>query len=468
MNKQKISIYQVLPRLFDNKRENCTPHGDIKTNGVGKMNAFTPKALAAIKDLGITHVWYTGLLEHATKTRFRGLPADHPETVKGEAGSPYAIKDYYDISPTLATSISGRMAEFEGLVRRTHEAGLGCIIDFVPNHVARTYASDSAPKGVSDFGSKDDTTVAFTPQNNFYYLPGHTLTLGGHLPAYNEMPARATGNDCFSPTPTSHDWYETVKLNYGVDYLNNKATYFSPIPDTWTKMLNILLFWAGKGVDGFRCDMAEMVPTEFWSWSISEVRKSYPQILFIAEIYQPDLYQAYIETGFDYLYDKVGLYDTLIRILNDECPASEISRVHFGQEHIKGHMLRFMENHDEQRLASDFIIGSGDKAFPAMVVSTLIGSTDGIMTYFGQELGERGMDAEGFSGLDGRTTIFDYWSVSSMRRWIGKRNTYRGSDLTDEERILRSKYQLLLNTMLNYPALNKGSFFDLMYANHKP
>ncbi|WP_278833116.1 alpha-amylase family glycosyl hydrolase [Porphyromonas cangingivalis] len=467
MNEQKISIYQVLPRLFDNKCENCVPYGDIKTNGVGKMNAFTPKALAAIKDLGITHIWYIGLLEHATKTVFRGLPADHPATVKGEAGSPYAIKDYYDVSPTLATSISKRMEEFEGLVKRTHEADLGCIIDFVPNHVARTYASDSAPEGVPDFGSNDDTRVAFDPKNNFYYLPDQTLTMGEGTSAYIETPAKVTGNDCFSSMPTHHDWYETVKLNYGVDYLNNKAPHFSPIPDTWKKMLDVLLYWADKGVDGFRCDMAEMVPIEFWYWSISEVRKSHPKILFIAEIYQPDLYQSYIQAGFDYLYDKVGLYDTLIKVLRGECPASEISRIHFAQEHIKGHMLRFMENHDEQRLASDFIIGDGDKAFPAMVISTLLGSTDGIMTYFGQEVGERGMDIEGFSGLDGRTTIFDYWSLSSMRRWIGKRNTYSGKDLTKDEISIREKYRTLLNTMLNHSALNKGKFFDLMYANNK-
>lgn len=468
MSKQKISIYQVLPRLFDNKCEHCVPHGDIKTNGVGKMNAFTPKALQAIKDLGMTHIWYIGLLEHATKTVFKGLPADHPATVKGEAGSPYAVKDYYDVSPTLATSISKRMQEFEALVKRTHEAGLGCIIDFVPNHVARTYASDSAPEGISDFGSKDDTTVAFSPQNNFYYLPDQSLTLGEGSSIYIETPAKATGNDCFSSTLSPHDWYETVKLNYGVDYLNNRATHFSPIPDIWTKMLDVLLYWADKGVDGFRCDMAEMVPIEFWAWSINEIRKSYPQKLFIAEIYQPDLYQTYIQAGFDYLYDKVGLYDTLIGILRGERPASEISHIHFGQEHLKGHMLRFMENHDEQRLASDFITGSGEKAFPAMVVSTLLGATDGIMTYFGQELGERGMDAEGFSGQDGRTTIFDYWSLSCMRRWIGKRNTYSGKDLSDDEKSLRRKYQILLNTMLNHSALNRGQFFDLMYANHKP
>lgn len=432
------------------------------------MNAFTPKALAAIKDLGITHIWYIGLLEHATKTVFRGLPADHPATVKGEAGSPYAIKDYYDVSPTLATSISKRMEEFEGLVKRTHEAGLGCIIDFVPNHVARTYASDSAPEGVPDFGSNDDTRVAFDPQNNFYYLPDQALTMGEGTSAYIETPAKVTGNDCFTSMPTHHDWYETVKLNYGVDYLNNKAPRFSPIPDTWKKMLDVLLYWADKGVDGFRCDMAEMVPIEFWCWSISEVRKSHPKILFIAEIYQPDLYQSYIQAGFDYLYDKVGLYDTLIKVLHGECPASEISRIHFAQEHIKGHMLRFMENHDEQRLASDFIIGDGDKAFPAMVISTLLGSTDGIMTYFSQELGERGMDIEGFSGLDGRTSIFDYWSLSSMRRWIGKRNTYSGKDLTKDEISIREKYRTLLNTMLNHSALNKGKFFDLMYVNNKP
>lgn len=465
MNTTKISIYQVLPRLFDNKCEHCIPHGDIKSNGVGKLTAFTSKALQAIKSLGVTHIWYTGLIEHATQSSFRGIISDHPAIVKGVAGSPYAIKDYYDISPTLATSVVRRMDEFQHLVEKTHKEGLGFIMDFVPNHIARSYKSDRAPLGTEDFGSQDDPSTHFSSQNNFYYLPHTTLTIKTEERQYTETPARATGNDCFTSSPTPNDWYETVKLNYGIDYLGGHRPHFTPRPDTWEKMLDILLYWASKGVDGFRCDMAEMVPIEFWEWCISEVHLRYPHIIFIAEIYQPHLYQSYIGAGFDYLYDKVGLYDALIGILKGKRPSSDITKVYFSQEGLHGRMLRFMENHDEQRLASDFVIGSGHQAFPAMVVATLLGTTDGILTYFGQELGERGMDSEGFSGLDGRTSIFDYWSLDTMRRWIGPRNTYSDKYLTAEESSLRQLYTRLLNTTLDSPALHSGKFFDLMYAN---
>lgn len=80
---------------------------------------------------------------------------------------------------------------------------------------------------------------------------------GAAAEAYKEYPAKATGNNRFDAYPNINDWYETVKLNYGIDYQNGNTPHFNPIPDTWTKMLDILLFWAGKNIDGFRCDMAE-------------------------------------------------------------------------------------------------------------------------------------------------------------------------------------------------------------------
>ena len=462
----KIILYQIFTRLFGNDNANCIQGGGIEENGCGKFEDFTPDALAAIRQLGVTHVWYTGLVEHATQTDYSqyGILPDHKATVKGKAGSPYAIKDYYDVDPDLATSVPDRMREFSQLVKRTHHAGLKMIVDFVPNHVARCYHSDAKPKAVVDLGEKDDTSVFFSPKNNFYYLPG--TTLGGEVDwqDYTESPARATGNDRFDAYPTRNDWYETVKLNYGVNYLEDGRTDFFPFPSTWLKMRDILLFWAKKGVDGFRCDMAEMVPFQFWGWVIPIVKEKYPNVIFIAEVYNTWEYYNYVKHGkFDYLYDKVGLYDTLIGIIRHQRSATDITRTWQNLGELRNRMLHFMENHDEQRLASDFIVGNGRTAFPAMLVSATI-DTCPIMLYFGQELGERGMDAEGFSGCDGRTSIFDYWSVDTIRRWRDG-GTFSGRELSDDERDLQHRYSCLLQIARNERAISEGGFFDLMYAN---
>lgn len=462
----KPIIYQIFTRLFGNDTTHCVPNGSIEENGCGKLAAFTPEALAAIKQLGVTHVWYTGIIEHATQTDYsqQGIRPDHKATVKGKAGSPYAIKDYYDVDPDLATSVPNRMKEFTQLVKRTHAAGLKMIIDFVPNHVARCYHSDAKPKNVVDLGEKDDTNVFFSPRNNFYYLPGTTLAGEVDWQDYTESPARATGNNRFDAYPTRNDWYETVKLNYGINYLEGERTDFYPFPSTWLKMRDILLFWAKKGVDGFRCDMAEMVPFQFWGWVIPIIKEKYPHIIFIAEVYNTWEYYNYVKHGkFDYLYDKVGLYDTLIGIIRHQQSATDITRCWQNLGELRSHMLHFMENHDEQRLASDFIVGDGRTAFPAMLVSATI-DTCPTMVYFGQELGERGMDAEGFSGRDGRTTIFDYWSVDTIRRWRDG-GTFSGRELNEGEFHLQDYYTRLLHIARDERAISEGDFFDLMYAN---
>ncbi|WP_052089909.1 alpha-amylase family protein [Porphyromonas canoris] len=458
-----ISIYQLLPRIWGNTSQDREPNGDIRTNGCGKFNDISAIDLQSIKKLGITHIWYTGILEHATQTSYSefGIAEDNPCIVKGKAGSPYAVKDYYDVDPDLAEKVPQRMQEFESLVSRTHDAGLKVIIDFVPNHVARQYVSDAKPENCSDFGEKDDTDLAFSLQNNFYYIPGQPLSLQ-HISrengsSYSEFPAKATGNDCFVNAPSSGDWYETVKLNYGVDYANGRCSHFSPIPDTWSKMLEILLFWSSKGVDGFRCDMAEMVPLEFWKWCIERVKSRYPNTVFIAEIYSENRYEEFIqEGGFDYLYDKVGLYDCLISILKKRASTSAIKDIVSRQHSISSHLLRFMENHDEQRLASDFISSCGENAFPAMVVSTLVDNS-AVMTYFAQELGEKGMDAEGFSGQDGRTTIFDYWSLPKLQKWKADRD---GED-QNTDKILREKYKILLNAKTDRKVFSSPHYYDL-------
>ena len=468
--KNKMVIYQVFPRWFGNLRPSPVMNGSLAENGVGKFSAFTPLALSKIKELGVTHVWYTGVIEHATKTDYTmfGIRKDHSAVVKGKAGSPYAIKDYYDIDPDLADNIQNRMSEFEDLVKRTHEAGMKVIIDFVPNHVARQYFSDAREPFVEDLGQTDNVSKAFDVNNNFYYLPGQTLTLRFDPQreedfAYSEFPAKVTGNNHFDAYPSQNDWYETVKLNYGVDYMHGGACHFNTIPSGGGGMLEILLFWADKGVDGFRCDMAEMVPVEFWNWVIPQVKKV-RDVIFIAEVYNPDEYRNYIYTGhFDYLYDKVGLYDTVRAVMCGQAPASNISHCWQSLEGIQKNMLNFLENHDEQRVASDFFAGDARPGIPGMIVSAAM-NTNPVMIYSGQELGERGMDAEGFSGRDGRTTIFDYWSVESLRNW-NNNGLFDGAKLTPAERSLREMYAKLLNVVRSEPVIVEGAFYDLMYAN---
>ncbi len=468
---EKMIIYQVFPRWFGNTNTKPVRNGSLEENGVGKFSDFTPLALSKIKELGTTHIWYTGVIEHATQTDYTAyhIQKDHRAVVKGKAGSPYAIKDYYDIDPDLADHVENRMEEFEALVARTHDAGMKVIIDFVPNHVARQYHSDAQYNFIEELGQNDNTSKAFDPNNNFYYIPGQPLTLpftnDDEGLGYSEFPAKATGNDRFDAFPNCNDWYETVKLNYGVDYLNGRSKHFDPIPNTWHKMLDILRFWASKQIDGFRCDMAEMVPVEFWEWAIPLVKKDYP-VIFIAEVYNPAEYRNYIFNGhFDYLYDKVGLYDTLRAVICGQAPASNIPACWQSLEGIQSHMLNFLENHDEQRLASDFFAKDPSASISGLMVSALM-NTNPMMIYSGQELGERGMDEEGFSGLDGRTTIFDYWSVSTLRNWKNG-GKYDGGKLTEKQKQLRQQYAAILNIAKNEPAITQGSFFDLMYTNEK-
>ncbi len=469
---QKILIYQVLPRLFGNVASLNKENGSIEENGSGKFSAFGAAVLDEIKAMGFTHIWYTGVLEHASKTDYSkyGISSGHPDLVKGNAGSPYAIRDYYDVAPDLADRVASRMSEFEAMIERTHSCGLQAIIDIVPNHVAREYRSDAKPSHVADLGANDNTSAAFDPDNDFYYIPGQRFTPQFPVTqgpgAYVEFPAKATGNDLFDPSPTLNDWYDTVKLNYGIDYRNHRACLFDPIPETWRKMKNILLYWAGKGVDGFRCDMAEMVPVEFWNRVIPEIKAKFPHIVFIAEIYNPGEYRNYIHHGrFDYLYDKVGLYDTLRDVVCGRRPASDITACWQSNEGIGERMLNFLENHDEQRIASSFFAGDPFKAIPAMIVAATM-NRNPVMIYAGQELGEPGADKEGFSGRDGRTSIFDYWSVDSLRAWYNN-GTPGEENLTADQKRLRQFYTKLLPLCNRESCIRAGRFYDLMYANSR-
>lgn len=454
----KPIIYQLLPRTFANYNDTRKHNGTLQENGCGTLNAITPKALRAIRDLGATHIWYTGIIRHAT--------AQHntPSIVKGKAGSPYAITDYYDIAPDLCEDKRSRMQEFTQLVERSHAANLKVIIDFVPNHVAREYHSSCKPRGVEDLGANDNPEWAFSPLNNFYYMH-EPFAPSFDLQGYSEIPARATGNDCFTAHPSKDDWYETVKLNYGVFYQNGGEQQFDPIPNTWHKMLHILLFWASKGIDGFRCDMAEMVPQAFWIWAIAQVKEQYPELLFIAEVYNPDLYRSYIAAGFDYLYDKVGMYDYLRGVTSKNWAAEGITQQWQATDDIREHMLYFLENHDEQRIASGFFCGRGMCAEPAMIVAATLGNNP-VMIYAGQELGEKGMDAEGFSGMDGRTTIFDYWGVKSIQAWTNH-GKFDGAKLSEEQHALRLFYRQLLRLARTEKAITQGEMYDLVYAQRE-
>ena len=448
-----------MPRTFANYNDTRRHCGTLQENGCGTLNAITPRALRAIRDLGATHVWYTGVIRHAT------AQYNTPSMVKGLAGSPYAITDYYDIDPDLCEDQDRRMQEFEALADRTHKANLQVIIDFVPNHVAREYRSTHRPKGVKDLGENDNPNWAFSPLNNFYYLPGQPFAPQFDVQGYMENPARATGNDCFRANPTKDDWYETVKLNYGVFYQGGGEKQFDPIPDTWHKMLDIMLFWAGKGIDGFRCDMAEMVPQEFWQWSIEQVKAQYPDILYIAEVYQPSLYRDYLAAGFDYLYDKVGMYDYLRGVTSKNWPVEGITQQWQRVDDIREHMLYFLENHDEQRIASGFFCGRGMCAEPAMIVAATLG-TNPVMMYAGQEFGEKGMDAEGFSGMDGKSSIFDYWGLASLQAWANH-GKFDGALLDDEQRDLRAFYRQLLRVARTEKAITQGEMYDLEYAQNE-
>lgn len=469
----KLIIYQIFTRLFGNQNTTNRPYGSRDENGVGKFKDINEAALQSIRQFGASHVWYTGIIEHATQTDYHldGIRPDDPAVVKGKAGSPYAVKDYYDVDPDLAVSVQDRMAEFEALVQRTHAYGLKVIIDFVPNHVARQYASDAKPSYAVDLGQNDNTSVGFAPDNNFYYLPGQVFVAPGQgantsssADALYENPAKVTGSGSITATPDSNDWYETIKLNYGYNIFDG-SRHFDPIPATWHQMLDILLFWAEKGIDGFRCDMAHYVPIEFWQWITNQVKQRYPRLIFIAEIYDPALYRSFIfEGGFDYLYDKVGLYDAVRHLTEGHGSCYDLTRV-WQQESgdFSRHMLRFLENHDEQRIASRFFAGDPWAALPGMVLTATM-HTGPLMLYFGQEVGVRADGAEGFSGDDGRTTIFDYWGLPGWQGYLNE-GVCDGGKLSDDQRNLRAFYQQLNHLVSGSDAILNGYFFDLQYAN---
>lgn len=464
----KVIIYQMLPRLWGNIGGKNIKNGTLKDNGCGKFSSIDTISLEYLRSLGVSHVWYTGIIRHATAEDSDGCTPSSADWVKGRAGSPYSITDYYDVNPYLADEPENRMEEFHKLVERTHAAGLKVIIDFVPNHVARDYgrfaAAHPAPTGMAALGESDDKSVHWKDSNDFFYYPGIPLALPIQDQTYMEMPAMASGNS-YTSSPGVNDWYDTIKLNYCDSHT-----------ETWEKMYDIVNFWAGQGVDGFRCDMVELVPQAFFKWLISRIKKGRPNLLFVAEVYQKTLYSKYIrEIGFDLLYDKSGIYDTLRTIVEKNAKDSGVpvedwqsaKRITWNWQSLgdlQPYMLNFLENHDEQRFASDFFGCDARNSYAALYTALYMNNAP-FMLYAGEEVGERGMDNEGFSGRDGRTSIFDWWAPSSLTR-LYKYIHGEKKALTPEEETMLDTYRKALKFAAEDNAVSKGTFYDLCYCNY--
>ncbi|HEX8322972.1 MAG TPA: alpha-amylase family glycosyl hydrolase [Tepidisphaeraceae bacterium] len=494
----KPIIYQLVVRYFGNTNPTNRPNGTLATHGSGKFADVTPAALRQLRDLGVTHVWLTGCLRQATLTDHSalGLPADDPDVVKGIAGSFYAIRDYFDVSPDYAVEPANRLAEFDALVRRVHEAGMKAMIDFVPNHVARGYGSVVRPD--LNFGVGDDTSVFFSPANHFYYLvdrPGRPLrlsrpahwnppgvTFDGLYPPEDgtaKRPVKVTGNNCAETDPGPDPWYETVKLNFGYDFVNHTGHY-DPRPRLWNLMDEILAYWQGRGVDGFRCDFAHYVPPEAWRFLLERAKGRDAQAYFIAEAYPWEgsgdpitQRQQLIDSGFQAVYNDAS-YDALKRIYLDRPNGQD--DYHAALVSVspaeRRRMVQYMENHDERRIASPVNpdagwtgnsgFGSADAGYLLAPLQYLCGPGPVLMLN-GQEVGEPGADAEGYSGRDGRTTVFDYWTMPEMAKWVNG-HAYDGGRLSSWQVRLRSFYADLL-ALCQDPCVRGDGYWGLKYFN---
>ncbi len=482
--RERMRIYQLVPRLFGNVNETRKLNGTLAENGCGKFADINDAAIASIAAMGFTHVWLTGVLRQATSTDYAeiGAPADDPALLKGRAGSPYAIRDCFDVCPDYAVNPADRLTEFRALLDRLHAAQIGVLIDFVPNHVARSHHSIVMPEHT--FGARDDCTRFFDPANNFFWLQRDSPGGGPPLrlppdgqPCADELEhGRVTGNNVCQWQPALHDWYETVKLNYGFDFTTGTHAYprgeqgAEPIPDTWVKMDRVLTYWQELGVDGFRCDMAHMVPAEFWTWAVARARVRNPAVIFIGEAYDNDpmkvtagnVMLALLHAGFDAVYDDPS-YKKL-KSLYDGCGwANDLDDAH-GDEHVFQHSLRYAENHDEVRLAGDRVWGGVGAEVGRAVSAILFGLSRGpVLLYSGQEVGEPARGADGFSGDNARTTIFDYWSMPELAKWVNG-HRYDGARLSTAQCELRAFYARLVH-LVGEPAFRDGAFTALNHAN---
>lgn len=476
-------IYQLFVRHFSNEEMGGVAWGTKEQNGCGTYNGISDAALEQIARMGVTHVWLTGVLRHATQTAYPGLPADPDCVVKGRAGSPYAVTDYFDVDPDLAEVVENRLGEFAALLQRCRRWGMIPIIDFVPNHVSRNYQSRVRPE--SNLGKDDQTACFFARDNAFYYLEPHQPGLGMMLPEGEFLPergqGRVTGNNVASWNPGVYDWYETVKLNYGTDYRHGShATATLPgllapayaIPRTWRFMNEVLAYWQEMGVGGFRCDMAHMVPLPFWRWIIAHARLRDRSVFFMAEGYDDHLKlidgpvsPALLSAGFQAVYDGAA-YESLRKVYEGGAWANDLDRLNQGESPMFAGGVRYVENHDEPRLASPLYWGGVGRAVsPAVLVAQYASTCGPVLVYNGQETGEAAEGPGGYGGDNGRTSIFDYTHLPSLQRWMNG-GACDGALLTPEEKKLR-EFTTHLLTLLQHPALAHGAFYGLNWANRE-
>jgi glycosidase len=491
----KPVIYQLVVRYFGNTKTVNQTDGTIGTNGCGKFADISDIALQALKAFGATHIWLTGCLRQATLTGYPevGLPPDDPDVVKGRAGSLYAVRDYFDVSPDYARNPASRLDEFEALVGRIHDAGLKVVLDLVSNHVARGYHSVVKPD--LDFGIGDDTSRFFARDNHFFYLvepPGQRLSLsrpsywnpaginfdGAFAPEDGSPghPPRATGNNVTSPSPGAGDWYETVKLNYGYNFADQTGHY-DPRPRTWDAVDQILAYWQEKGVDGFRCDFAHYVPPEAWSYLISCARQRHAGAFFVAEAYPyagsgdpVTNLQQLVDAGFDAVYHYPA-YNLLKQIYQGQAGPDDYDHEMAFPPVAREHLVHYLENHDERRVASPIVrdsgpggsgFGSPEAGYQLAPLQFLSGQGP-VLLLNGQETGEPGAGAEGFNLEDGRTTFFDYWAMPEFVKWVND-GRYDGGALSAAQLALRNFYAGLLG-LCQDPSVNGDGYWGLKYFN---
>ncbi len=478
----RLRIYQLFVRLFANTATETRPNGTMAGNGCGKFEGITTAVLDSLRELGVTHLWLTGILQHATATEHPGLPADDRDLLKGIAGSPYAVRDPFDLCPDLATTAEARWPEFRALLARAHAAGLKVLIDLVPNHLARSTTSRLFPE--RSFGLEDDRSRFFDPQNHFFYLqpdgsgPPLRLPTAGQpgcdgLYEGERQWGRATGNNVASWQPQAHDWYETIKLNYGYDFTTGAACYPNaiepehPVPRTWEWLDDLIAHWQGEGVDGFRCDMAHLIPPEFWHWVIARARERQPEVVFVAEAYEDDpaavrsrhpivamlpepVTTALLDAGFDAVYE--GQVRKLLKAMAEGKWANDLDAL-LEAPLTALRALRYAENHDEVRLAAAW----GGMEIGRPVSAILFGLSQGpVLLYNGQELGEAAGEgsARGYGGGNARTSIFDYGVMPEVAKWANG-GRWDGASLGPEQRALRAFYGRLLK-VVGEPAFCSG------------